>query len=657
MYPSSDKTNHPTINETSRRGRDKETGGLQATIERLTGKTPCPKHLRDAGNKYLNTPLFPASRKTSLSVQEKLKLPNADTLLMNALTLDEVFRGKTPAVVEIIDGKINKVQLAALIKDAESEMKRRFEVYAYWNQRITALRSVLLDQDLDLKTASLNEQLNKYEPGTQLKPAVSFALRAVQQLENVEESGRLARPTANEYAAQADAYMALGDYAKAGKKARQAVDMDPQHARGWFLRVMAAVKQRSAAAREMQHQRLVATEIAEPMSAHESMAYELENEAASEASRHHEHLAAILPQAILHWPRLNQWQYEHEDQRIIVRDLFLEHAFALISLGSSPCRTRTVFLVNGLGPEWGLKYDNPEINKFIEETEIAELPFGDVERSALTQLVAEYDKHPYTFFTPVGRPYLCNDLKLLHLRWVLNMQGYEQHWKRLSENFLGFPASIFEYEILGNDRLASLWQMHQALHGGAPSVLTVLTHWQNKTTKDRQAQTSMLLLRRYAGLYHHQFARREFTCSINTARLAQQVTGDKNARGGTSPHPLEDIDTPIQNALYWQYLEALAVIEGALSGASLDEIAKNLLLNAEHWCAAFKQTEFCFWVFSEEYEGGGGEDYEIEPYQQDLRSKSVWLAAAKAQLHHLTGGSYADQLERVAEALSIVAME
>jgi len=196
----------------------KESGGVQATIERLTGKRPCPQYLRAALNKYLNSPLFQGSRRPGQKIPQKQALQGADTLVMNALNLDQVFQGDTKTVTNIITKEISEVALRRKIEAAEGEIRRRFDTYGYWVQRIDALKSVLLDQSVDLKTVRLDARLAAMPAVGSLSQPTPFALRAIQQLEHIEERGRLAQPSANEYAEQADAYLSLGDFIRPEKK-------------------------------------------------------------------------------------------------------------------------------------------------------------------------------------------------------------------------------------------------------------------------------------------------------------------------------------------------------------------------------------------------------------------------------------------------------
>lgn len=631
--------------------RKKESGGVQATIERLTGKSPCPEYLRNAANKYLSSPLFSDSHREKLTKQSKIAQPGAETLILNALALDEVFKGETDTVVKIIINEINQNELCAKLDNAEAEIKRRFETYGYWMQRIGSLRSVLLDNSIDLKAIRLDESLNSMSTDRPMTKPSSFALRAIQQLESIEERGRLGQPSVNELVEQADAYLALGDLAKAGKKARDAIEVDPTHARAWFVRVMAALQLRNSSLRAMQHHQMVSVEIAEPMSSQESWAIQMADEEANHAARHHEILNEILPQALLNWPRINARQFDHREQRTFVRNLFIENAFtSVISLSGREA--------NGLTPEWVLMIEhNWGIDEIQRKNGVSKLPFNEIERTVLAQIVTERDKAGDFFFDPLDRHQLSKDFKLLHLRWMLKLDGYEQHWRELVRKVSEYPASYFNNNILCDGLLSQLWQAHQIINGDVSNVLSTLQKWQLKAATHSDNLCKAKLLHQYAFLFHRQFTRRCFTSCIEITRLAQTVASQPcdgyTSFTGSVPHPEDNGHSmPIQYIPYWRYLEALLIIEAILGGEGVGDQEIALLQEAETLSASFQKVSECFWTMHEEYEGGGGEDYEIAPYNVDLRETEHWRIAIEALLSILDKGTQFDDLKALAVRLA-----
>ncbi|MCG9078179.1 hypothetical protein [Laribacter hongkongensis] len=96
-------------------GNKKKSEGVIATIERLTGQTPCPVFLRNSLNKYLyEEALFEDARKGRAGKskrQGKLIQGETDALVMNVLNLDQVFNGATTAVVRIVSGEVEGKEL------------------------------------------------------------------------------------------------------------------------------------------------------------------------------------------------------------------------------------------------------------------------------------------------------------------------------------------------------------------------------------------------------------------------------------------------------------------------------------------------------------------------------------------------------------------
>ena len=117
-------------------GNKKKSDGVIATIERLTGQTPCPVFLRNSLNKYIyEEALFEDARKGRAGKskrQGKLIQGETDALVMNVLNLDQVFNGATTAVVRIVSGEVEGKELEEMLERATAELQRRFDAYGYW---------------------------------------------------------------------------------------------------------------------------------------------------------------------------------------------------------------------------------------------------------------------------------------------------------------------------------------------------------------------------------------------------------------------------------------------------------------------------------------------------------------------------------------------
>lgn len=610
----------------SKPGRRKSSQGLQATLERLTGRTPCPEHLRSAANKYLATELFQDSDAPGrkLTIEQKLALPGAEVLLMNALTLDEVFRGEVKPVVAVLTGTMDKGEIQKRLSDAGRQMRERIDIYSYFEGRLPALENLLLAKSLDFRRQQLDSALKDTSRPIAGRAFSSFALRAVRQLERVEQSSRVSGFNAVDYVEQAEAYIALGDLKTAGQKACDATNLDRANPRAWFLRVVAALRRRNEVGREVQHYEVEAVEIAEPMSAHERSAYEMQADAADRFGAAQKDLEEILPQALLHWPRLGKSNFEHRDLRGLVRDQFLEQIFRRMAVGDGLCDSRLAVL-NDLGPEWLLRFDNPKVRQLPDAPELADLPLTPAEREALSLLFEEHARYRSSFFTIGDAGYLARDLQLLHLRWLLRDPNYAWHWEEWSREALGSQPDYFESRILRNAYLARLWVGHVARHDGASTVVQVLSQWRGRAQKQRDNEVRDRTLQVLLMVFHHQMAREDFAGCWATCLAAEALDLTENGHRQFFDHPMESMITiPAGNRLYWQYMKALCAVKAKFAGCTLNEDASEFLAQAESWRQRFEQRENCFWKCAEFYEDGGGEDYPVAPYDVDLTVPDKW---------------------------------
>jgi hypothetical protein len=615
-------------------GRTKSSSGVQAVVERLTGQKPCPAYLRNAANKYLDSSLFPNSRRSEAERTEKLANKEAELILINALTLDEAFRGETEKVAKIIQYELDPTELSRAIDDAQREINRRFEIYAYWREHFGSLKGLLTDRQVDLKKQRLDEKLRQSQGQSPTTPPLPFALRAIQNLETIEERGRRGRWSADEYAEQAEAYFALKDYAKASQKARDAITVEPNHARAWFIRVMVALHQRNRAIHEMQRQQMISEEVAEPMSAHETMARELANEQASIAASFHEDLNAILPKALSNWPRANRWQFEHADEYRIVRDIFIDQAFLTAMNGKRNATRQEVRTLNGLGPIWPT-WHFPPFKSEASDSKPArpQYPFSEDEITLLTNIITERDKYRHTFFNVLADGLLARNFKLLHLRWILQLDGYEKHWQEWSEEAEGCAPKRFEAEILRNSSLSQLWQSHKVRNTGSSAVHQTLNNWYHLINERNNSHSVDVLLDQYTQLFHSSFASYDYKTCFETAGLAGKfLKSSKQSQSQTSHPELELISYPAYSGTYWLYLQAISVVSAGLAEEAVCGQMFDFLLTAARLYEQFRKIDGWQWTEAEFYEEGGGDEYPTVPYEIDLREKQLWIDALTNQI-------------------------
>ncbi len=87
---------------THQSGRHRSPIGVIAVLERLTGVRPLSNEIRDTAYRYLrNEKLFPELTGQDNSYEGKLARPGAHDLVVNALTLNEIFAAESAVVVSL----------------------------------------------------------------------------------------------------------------------------------------------------------------------------------------------------------------------------------------------------------------------------------------------------------------------------------------------------------------------------------------------------------------------------------------------------------------------------------------------------------------------------------------------------------------------------
>jgi hypothetical protein len=615
--------------------RKKASDGVVATIERLTGKIPCPMYLRQILNKYLyQEELFEGAKSGKTGGGAKrlghLHGPDTDSLVRNLLDLDALFRGETNTVKEVIMGTITEGELQKKLTEAEHAMQQRVAIYTFWLDRLSSVRKVLAAPRVNLKVDRLDEKLLvTMRDGTRTIPP--FALHALQVQEASETKGRVGLPSASEYVERAEAYLALDDLTHAERNACSALEQDVAYARAWFIRVAIALRRRQSAMRTFNQKRMEAQECAEPLSAHERWATEQADEAAGDVWQHQQSLDAILPQAILNWPRADG-RRDHANLWNQVRNLFVDRMFSIAVHDVQRAGTRQQWAyLNGLEPEWELEHQK---HPYASSTGLTgSSPFIAEETQAIAGLLAEYDDKPRQFFDAIEDSRIATDFRLFHLRYVLRMEGGNAHWARLQSAVDESPMDWKADYLMREPTVAKLWQMHFCRNDHASALMQSYAGWLRQTRAQRDGRLYYTVMRQYAYLYHYQFARRQFSLCSEVAENALALfdgATELNGWFGGEQHPYDNsISMPLHQARYWEYLAALAAVEQRKQGGGLSARAEAILGDESRWRKAFSEQTKCFWTESEEYEEGGGEDWPEPPYGIDLREPASWASEAQ----------------------------
>lgn len=631
----------------------KDPNGVQATIERLTSKSPCPEELRHSLNKYLyEKRLFEGAQKNNgKKVLGKLSSPDTDVLVINLLALDQSFRGETETVIKIATKEIEITDLEKKIKESQKEFKRRLDIYTYWERRIDALWQVLKEESFDVRLHSLDSLLDAKLKQFNVNKISSFGLQAVQTLERIESRSRIGMPTVGEYVELADAYFSLEDYANAERNAVLALKLNKEHARAWFIRVIIALRYRNVAVNQIRYHEMVAQEIAEPMSSQESWALDMADEAADIAAVYNQKLEEILPNALLYWPRDDGGKFLDCEQRNIVRDLYIEHAFTIATSQQRHISGEQYSRINGFEAEWRFEF---ECHPYLQSRGYKKgvLPFNKGEIDVLKMLIEEYGKEIFFYFDIRDASSNLKEFKLLHLRWLLGLEGYEEHWSKVKNIFESSGTSYLENYIFRSTLLSRLWAHHQSLNGNNYSALQSVLEWHNRSIDRDHIHRSSFLLSQYALLFHRHFVRNEFgicheiICKANEFFKTNTSSLDE-LRNIT--HPTEEfVSMPVHKPLYWKYLEVIILIKiMQIDHTHCDSKIFQILLEMGSLRTAFEDCDACFWIESEFFEGGGGDEYPVEPYGIDLREAAPWEKLIEQILKTQPTSKMTDQLKIV----------
>lgn len=617
--------------------RKKQSGGVVATIERLTEKMPCPEYLRVALNKYLyQEELFERPKGNTARGGKKLgklNAPDTDNLVRNVLDLDALFGGDTSTVVDIVAGTIDTKVLNGKLDDVERSMQDRLAIYGYWLDRIASARAILAVPGTNWKTVRLDEKL-LVASRTDDTTIPAFALHALSVQEASEAKGRRGVPSAAEYVERGEAYLALDDMENADRNACLAIAQDASIGRGWFLRIAIALRRRKSALKAYARKRMEAQEMAEPMSAHERWALEQADDAGSDAWAHQQSLDALLPEAVLHWP-MRSGRRDHTDLWRQVRNIFIERMFSMAVHDVGRAGTRQQLArQNGLEPEWEHEHrKNPHSSSTGRNDGTV---FTTAEAQALAVILAEYDAKPSQFFDAIADRRLATGFCLFHLRYVSGSKGCDVHWNQLQTTVADTPASWQHDQLFRDPAIARLWQVHYCHRAGAGALMDFNRQWLEQSEALSNSRLQHTLLQQFAYLYHHQFVRREFGVCGDIALQAIAVFKSNAALTGWfggQEHPCDtSISMPVHRCRYWQYLAAIAAVEQRRHDQALSAPAAAILDDQESWRALFAEQATCFWTESEEYDEGGGDDWLVPPYDIDLGKLEGWVDRSRTEI-------------------------
>lgn len=354
-----------------------------------------------------------------------------------------------------------------------------------------------------------------------------------------------------------------------------------------------------------------------------------------------DHRAVVFP-ALLYWPRDHENAhrgYRYRESYEQIRNWCIDWLFALTKPNTSCLSTGEDWLraseAKGLFPSSSWK-ENPQkhYDRWMGEAGSTRL-LSEIETQVAMRICAECDewaaKYPnsspnYSLFQQGWwKPDThLTMLKLLHVRYVLGLPGYElarQSWIKDFREVAGWDLLSV---ILYQPALLHALTLHGAV-SGLDELMSYLRGLVDTVAKEQQGKISLLtgnLLRR---VYHHAFARADFSRCQSVAREAQSFLEQAKA---FEPREL-GMDESQSNTLslkHWKYLELRAALE--IAPESLE--AQQTLLSVAEPASYF--ADEAAYLIQEVVDFEFGDDCYVAPYGQSILSSGQWLQAVEALL-------------------------
>ena len=613
--------------------RPKNPNGVQAKIEELI-ESPCPEDFRTLLNHYISkTKLFSNYVVSAKSLSGSAKNAHefkpgneADNLICNVLQLHMLFKD-TKAVEGIIDGTIEDIELGNLLEKSEQELRRRFDAYAYWMYRLSSLKKTLKRREANFTQDRLDDVLDVDGDDIYGSTREPFILRAVQNLERLEDCGRLISPTADALAEKATAMLSLGFYDQAEEYSIEAIALDKACSQAWFVRTVVALEGRSKAGKEYFSANLRSQE-APGLSAEERWAEERMDDAISKAETYQTKLRQILPQAIIYWPKEEgaTGRYLHPERRMVVRDHFVDLMFRAVKPINLHSRVPFIqgYECNGLAEEYAYSKKDFPINlgdaEPVADFEIVE---GD-EKKALDIVFSERNKSRNSWqqfydyrddLTPL------KEFKLLHLMYVTGYSQYQDHLNEFFEKCsMGLPSrfgSLLAFDPWVNE----LYTTHLVRYCGVEKAAAAISDWRLEFDSEVNGQGADIQANRLRALFHYHFVRGQFSQCIQVADQALRIPPSNFFGRGVQDHSCEN-GTRTLDQPFWIYLKVRAAVEAFKSDASPEQAVLDALLSVEKPKVFFEKEEsYCI---AEEFADDAA-IYYAPPYGESLLETTEWV--------------------------------
>jgi tetratricopeptide (TPR) repeat protein len=412
--------------------------GVSDTLVRLIGHAD----QRPLLTKYAKTEVFKNHLQDGDEIRFK-RSKECDNLICNVLALDQIF-GSQDWVVKLVSGSASKGSVRERIKRSREQMDAKFKAYGYWLHRMDSLNSVL-DEEFDFKSSSLEDVLTASSSFTPIASTSSpYALRAVQLLETIEEDGRQSKLGVQQQSEKAWALYRLGLYEQAVDIAEEIVEADPSCSECWMLLATHMLYQKHEASKSV-FKYMQQRECAEALSAHERWAEEMAEEAEDRQSEALKREREIMFSALMHWPEDDsdsRYKYKNPRARQGVRNACINWLFHLLNaytFHSVSIDSSKLYALNGLSPEYEFHYGNAHFPQWMEGRNLPGHSLSELEINAAELIFEELDgSEGFRGYIKLRLliPDLMMSFKLLHVRFVLGLPGYEDHRDEFISQFL-----------------------------------------------------------------------------------------------------------------------------------------------------------------------------------------------------------------------------
>ncbi|MFG0456725.1 hypothetical protein [Shewanella mangrovisoli] len=610
--------------------RRKETNGIQDTVERLFGDDD----YRSILAKLVKlSPIFKPYLADDGEKPYRFKRSDGcDNLIKNVLILGDVFHSND-FVDKLLQNKVSRQEISNKLSEEKLKMEKKFKAYGYWLNRLTSLNNLLID-DFDMTASSIEDCLEP-ENSYGLLPASSpYALRAVRLLENVEEEGRTSKLSTAQQVEKAWALFRLDLLPQAVELATKVTQEDPENSEAWLLLVMNALSEQRKAARN--HSRyMFEVENAEALSAHERWAEEMQDDAEIEYQNAKMKEKSILFNALLNWPKTDDVGtkievYKNQWLRGKVLNHCINWLFFLLGpyngYASSRISLRGGHRINGLEPEYELKYSS---RIYFENTERYP-PHGlnDVEIAVAKLICDEFDQKQNDLFGifPIQDHIL--KLKLLHIRFALQLDGYEsakQHFIKVADKLN--ESQIID--ILDDDRLRNAFTTH-IVSPDIQAFLSTTNRLNERLEHERRKSRSHIELNLLRKAFDHSYARNQYSACLQVCSKATILCETLSVEPPADLLCCETTSNKLTTK-FWKYIELLAASKEILrEQEDFSEQAIHSLLSISSPTQYFSE-ESEYMVTQYDYDDNS--EYFIPSYGESIIVSGLWLEATERLLN------------------------